>query len=163
ESGVTQTADPLGGSHYVEYLTNTIELAARGLLSEIEKRGGAARAIESGFFQRAISRAAYAEQRALEAKDKVVVGVNQFEADEPQSSMPSPDYAVLAGQQRDRVRSTRAGRDETGCRAAIEALNDGASGNVCLMPLIVDAVRARATVGEISDVLRESWGVYHPA
>ncbi len=163
ESGVAQTADPLGGSHYVEYLTNMIELEARALLTEIEKRGGAARAIESGFFQRAISRAAYADQRALEAKDKVVVGVNQFEADEPPSSMPSPDYAVLAGQQRDRVRSTRAGRDETGYRAALEALSDGASGNACLMPLIVDAVRARASVGEISDVLRESWGVYHPA
>ncbi len=163
ESGVAQTADPLGGSHYVEYLTNTIELDARGLLTEIEKRGGAARAIESGFFQHAISRAAYADQRALEAKDKVVVGVNQFEADEPPSSMPSPDYAALAGQQRGRVQSTRAGRDETGYRAAIEALSDGASGNACLMPLLVDAVRARATVGEISDALRESWGVYRPA
>ncbi len=77
--------------------------------------------------------------------------------------MPSPDYAALAGQQRGRVQSTRAGRDETGYRAAIGALSDGASGNACMMPLLVDAVRARATVGEISDALRESWGVYRPA
>ena len=163
ESGVAQTADPLGGSHYVEHLTTTIEREAHTLLAEVEKRGGSARAIESGFFQSAISRAAYADQRALETNAKVVVGVNQFQADAPPRSMPSPDYATLADQQLDRVRTTRAGRDDARCRTAIEELGEGARGDVPLMPLIVNAVRARATVGEISDALRESWGVYRPA
>ena len=93
----------------------------------------------------------------------MVVGVNQFQADDPPRSMPSPDYATLADQQLDRVRTTRAGRDDARCRTAIEEMGEGARGDVPLMPLIINAVRARATVGEISDALRESWGVYHPA
>ncbi len=163
ESGVAQTADPLGGSHYVEHLTNTIEREARSLLAEVDKRGGAARAIESGFFQSAISRAAYADQRALETNEKVVVGVNQFDAGEPPARIRSPDYAELAAHQLDRIRATRARRDDKECGAAIERLGEGARGDSQLMPLIVDAVRARVTVGEISDALREPWGVYHPA
>lgn len=132
-------------------------------MAEVDKRGGAARAIESGFFQSAISRAAYADQRALETNEKVVVGVNQFDAGEPPARIRSPDYAELAAHQLDRIRATRARRDDKECRAALERLGAGARGDSQLMPLIVDAVRARVTVGEISDALREPWGVYHPA
>ncbi len=163
ESGVAQTADPLGGSYYVEYLTDTIEREATDLLDEIAERGGAARAIQSGFFQSAISQAAYAYQRTLEAEEKVLVGVNRFEEDEQPSAIASPDYSVLAEQQRERVRATRAKRDSAKCRTALERLAEGARGDAAMMPLIVDAVRARATVGEISDTLREAWGVYRPA
>jgi methylmalonyl-CoA mutase N-terminal domain/subunit len=163
ESGVAQTADPLGGSYYVEQLTDTIEREATALLDEIAERGGAARAIQSGFFQSAISRAAYAYQRALEAEESVLVGVNRFEEDEQPGVIASPDYSVLAEQQRERVRATRAKRDSAKCRTALELLGEGARGDAAMMPLIVDAVRARATVGEISDTFREAWGVYRPA
>ena len=163
ESGVAQTADPLGGSYYVEYLTDTIEREATDLLDEIAERGGAARAIQSGFFQSAISRAAYAYQRTLEAEERVLVGVNRFKEDEQPSAIASPDYSVLAEQQGERVRATRAKRDSAKCRAALERLGVGARGDAAMMPLIVDAVRDRATVGEISDTLREAWGVYRPA
>ncbi|MCH7778663.1 MAG: methylmalonyl-CoA mutase, partial [Gemmatimonadetes bacterium] len=163
ESGVAQTADPLGGSYYVEYLTDTIEREATDLLDEIAERGGAARAIQSGFFQSAISQAAYAHQQEIEAEERVLVGVNRFAEDEQPSAMASPDYSVLAEQQRERVRATRAKRDSAKCRTALERLEEGARGDAAMMPLIVDAVRTRATVGEISDTLREAWGVYRPA
>ena len=163
ESGVAQTADPLGGSYYVEYLTDTIEREATDLLDEIAERGGAARAIQSGFFQSAISQAAYVHQQEIEAEERVLVGVNRFAEDEQPSAMASPDYSVLAEQQRERVRATRAKRDSAKCRTALERLGEGARGDAAMMPLIVDAVRTRATVGEISDTLREAWGVYRPA
>jgi methylmalonyl-CoA mutase N-terminal domain/subunit len=163
ESGATQTADPLGGSHYVEHLTNAIEREATQLLDDVERRGGAARAIESGFFQNAISRAAYADQRALETEEKVVVGVNRFATDERPRPISAPDYSALAEQQRQRVRATRAARDAAAWQAALDRLGEGARGDAAMMPLIVDAVRARATVGEISDVFREAWGVFRPA
>jgi methylmalonyl-CoA mutase N-terminal domain/subunit len=163
ESGATQTADPLGGSYYVEYLTDSIEREARKLLDEVAGRGGAALAIESGSFQSAISRAAYADQRALEAEEKVVVGVNRFTTDEQPRPISAPDYSALAERQQQRVRATRAARDTAAWQAALDRLGEGARGDAAMMPLIVDAVRARATVGEISDALREAWGMFRPA
>jgi methylmalonyl-CoA mutase N-terminal domain/subunit len=147
----------------VEYLTSTMERDARGLLDEVAQRGGAARAVETGFFQGAISRAAYSHQRDLEKGDRIVVGVNRFDTDEQPRAVPAPEYSALADQQRGRVANTRAARDQMRCRTALDALGRGARGAEPLMPLIVDAVRARATVGEMSDVLRDAWGVYRPA
>jgi len=162
ESGVAQTADPLGGSHYVEALTDRIEADARALLDEIASGGGAAAAIARGDFQDAIHRSAYAYQQAVEAGDTVVVGVNRFTDDGPPSAIPAPDYSALEERQKQQVRRGRQGRQERECKDALAALAATARGPEPLMPPILAAVRARATVGEISDTLRAVWGVYRP-
>jgi methylmalonyl-CoA mutase N-terminal domain/subunit len=160
ESGVAQTADPLGGSYYVENLTDTIEKEARALLKQVDDMGGAGRAIERGFFQDAIGRSAYEYQRALERGETVVVGVNRFTDSEPPPPIPAPDYSALAGEQRKRVAAVRKKRDRKRWEASMKALNRAAGGDEPVMPVILEAVRARATVGEISDALREVWGVF---
>lgn len=163
ESGAAQTVDPLGGSYYVESLTDTIEREVRGLLDEIAELGGAARAIERGFFQEAIAQSAYSQQRAIEAGDRVVVGVNQYTDDVPLDVVPAPDYTELAATQIARVRRAREKRDSGRCEAALVDVVRGAAGDENLMPLILEAVRARATVGEISNRLRDVWGTYRSA
>ena len=163
ETAVPAVVDPVGGSWYLESLTDEIERKARTLVDEIEARGGAARAIEQHFFQDAIARSAYEQQRRIEQGKEVVVGVNQFVDDARVSSVPAPDYSGLAAAQRRRLAETRARRDGGAITRALEALRAAArSEQAGLMDSIIDAVRARATVGEISDVFREVWGVYHP-
>lgn len=160
ESGAAQTADPLGGAFYVESLTDTIEKEVQKLLEEVAELGGAALAIESGFFQNAIARSAYSHQRAVESGDRIVVGVNRFvEEDEP-TVVSAPDFSGLASVQVDRVREARASRENQRLAESLEALSRAARGSEGLMPRIIDAVRARATVGEISDALREVWGTF---
>jgi len=164
ETGVPDVVDPVGGSYHVEALTDTLEREARQLLEQVEGMGGSARAIERGFFQEAIARSAYAYQRGVESGDTVVVGVNRFVDDEPPPSVPAPDYSALEAAQRDRLRRARDARDGAAARRTLEAVTAAARdpGGV-LMPVIIDAVRARATVGEISDALRAVWGVHQPA
>ncbi|MEE8191178.1 MAG: methylmalonyl-CoA mutase family protein [Gemmatimonadales bacterium] len=162
ESGTAQTADPLGGSYYVEDLTDRLEGAARELLDEVAGWGGAARAIEGGHLQDAIARSAYQYQRAVEAGDVVVVGVNRFTEGAAPALPAQPDYTALAVRQVERVRRARADRDEGAWNAALEALRGAAEGDAPLMPPIIEAVRARATVGEISDALRAAWGSFRP-
>jgi methylmalonyl-CoA mutase, N-terminal domain len=161
ESGVTRTVDPLAGSYYVEDLTNRIEAGARALIEEVDALGGAARAIEQGYFQEAIARSAWEFQQAQEAGELVVVGVNRFTDEAPGAPIEIPDYADLASRQRQRLAATRAARDAAAVAASLEALQRAAAGPDALMPLIIDAVRARATLGEISDRLRAVWGTYH--
>ncbi len=161
ESGITLTADPLGGSYYVEHLTETIVRDVRALLDEIGRKGGAAAAIERGDFQDAIARAAYEQQRAQESGEQAVVGVNRFTEDEPTPPRQMPDYGAFAAEQIEQVRATRAARDAKACHAALDALAAAArTPGRNLMPLLVNAVRARATIGDISDVLREVWGTH---
>jgi len=160
ESGVAQTVDPLGGSHYVEALTEQIETGALALLDEVSSMGGAARAIEAGHFQDAIARAAYEHQRAVERKERIVVGVNAYTVAEPPPEIPAPDYSALAERQRACVRKARDERDAAACRRALEALGEAARGDAGLMGPILTAVRARATIGEISDALRTVWGTF---
>ncbi len=161
ESGVAQTADPLGGSHYVEALTDDIERQAQSLLDEIEELGGAARAVDLGFFEAAIARAAYEHQKMVERNERVVVGVNQFTVDEPPPVIPAPDYSQLAEMQRGRVRETRSERDADAYATALAELHEAASApDGRLMEPILAAVSARATVQEISDVLRKTWGTF---
>jgi len=156
--------DPVGGSWYVEALTERIEREARVLLDEIEQAGGAARAVERGMFQEAIARSAYAQQRAIESGEAVVVGVNEYADDQPVPSAPAPDYTALAAVQRKRVAEARGMRDAGSVKRALSDLEGVArDGAAPLMESIIEAVRARATVGEISDVLRRVWGVYRPA
>jgi methylmalonyl-CoA mutase N-terminal domain/subunit len=164
ESGVAQTVDPLAGSYYVEHLTDTLEREAGRVLEEIAGLGGAARAIERGYFQQAIAQAAYRYQCAVERGEVVVVGVNRYTEESPPPELPAPDYSALEAAQRERVREARARRDPGRWRAALERLRQAAAAaGAPLMPAILEAVRARATVGEISDCLREVWGSYRPA
>jgi methylmalonyl-CoA mutase N-terminal domain/subunit len=162
ESGITRSVDPLGGSWYVESLTDRIEAEARTLIEEVDRMGGAARAVERGWFQEAIARSAYAMQQAVESGNQVIVGVNRFAENGEPPLVPMPDYSTLAAQQIDRVRQARMRRDQARVDAARAALEQAARGNDSLMPRILEAVRARATLGEISDTLRSVWGVYRP-
>jgi methylmalonyl-CoA mutase N-terminal domain/subunit len=164
ETGVAQTVDPLAGSYYLESLTDTLEREARELLDHVAKLGGAARAIETGYFQRAIGQVAYEYQRAVERGEVVVVGVNQFTDDAQQVDLRAPDYSALESAQRARVREARARRDAGAWREALDDLKSAAEAtSEPLMPRIIEAVRARATVGEISDALRSVWGTFRPA
>ncbi|MGH7561970.1 MAG: acyl-CoA mutase large subunit family protein [Gemmatimonadales bacterium] len=160
ESGVARTVDPLAGSHYVESLTERIEAEARALIEEVDAMGGAARAIEQGFFQRRIAESAWALQQAQESGATVVVGVNRFTVDEPPPRMEAPDFAGLESRQQHRVAEARRARAAAPVEAALQAVAAAARSSGPVMPAIVDAVRARATLGEISDVLRAVWGTY---
>ncbi len=163
ETGIPETVDPAGGSWYVEALTDRVEREARRLLEEIEQAGGAARAVERGLFQEAIARSAYAQQRAIESGESVVVGVNEYADDQSVRSLPAPDYRALAAVQRRRVAEIRGKRETGNLTRVLGALESAARDPTApLMDLILGAVRARVTVGEISDVLRGVWGVYRP-
>ena len=158
EAGITETPDPLAGSYYVETLTNGLEAAAGDLLAEIDGLGGTLAAIEGGFQQRQIQESSYQVQRAIEDGRQVVVGVNRFR-DEGHRTPPlqriDPD-----GERRQvaSVRRVRAERDAAAWEAALRRVGECARGDDNLMPALIDAVRAYATVGEISDRLREAWG-----
>ena len=169
ESGAALTADPLAGSYYVEELTNTLEREAGALLARVDELGGAARAIEAGFFQEEIGRSAYEYQLRVERGDTVVVGVNKFADGAEPPVIPSPDYSALEREQVGRLARVRAARDHAVVRRALDCLReaarsyaDAAGARAQLMPLIIDAVRARASVGEISDELSGVWGTYRP-
>jgi methylmalonyl-CoA mutase, N-terminal domain len=163
ESGLADVVDPLAGSYYVEALTDSIEAAARALMAEVDAIGGAARAIERGFFQEAIARSAYEVQQAQESGKRTVVGVNRFTDDSPPVSIETPDFSGLEVEQRKRLAVVKRERDARAVSAALETITKAASGTLPLMPPIITAVRARATLGEISDALRAVWGVYRPA
>ena len=170
ESGVAQTVDPLAGSYYVEVLTDELERRARELLAQVEGFGGSAPAIDTGFFQDEIGRSAYEYQLAVEQGTTTIVGVNRFGDGEDPPIIPAPDYGALEAEQRQRLAQVRAGRDAARVSATLEAiraaapsyLGRGGAVTVPLMPMIIDAVRARASLGEISDVLRGVWGEYRP-
>ena len=170
ESGAALTADPLAGSFYVEQLTDALEREARALLERVDALGGAAPAIASGFFQEEIGRSAYEHQLRVERGETTIVGVNRFTEGAESPAIPSPDYSALEREQVARVRAVRAARDGEAAARALDALATAAgrlsqphaAAVAPLMPLIVDAVRARASVGEISDVLGTAWGTYRP-
>jgi methylmalonyl-CoA mutase N-terminal domain/subunit len=163
ESGTAGVVDPLAGSYYVECLTDQLEAGARALVEEVDALGGAARAIERGFFQEAIARSAYEYQRDIEAGRRVVVGVNRFTDDSPPPAIETPDFSALEARQRARLAEARGRRDAAAVAAALGDVRAAAEGTTPLMPPILAAVRARATLGEISDALREVWGTYRPA
>jgi methylmalonyl-CoA mutase N-terminal domain/subunit len=162
ESGLGNVVDPLAGSWYVEALTDRIEAEARAIVEEVDRLGGAAKAIDQGWFQEAIARSAWIQQQAQEKGTQVVVGVNRFTDDSPAPALSRPDYSALATRQKARLAEVKARRDETLVHQALTAVRQVAAGSGHLMPPIIEAVRARATLGEISDALRESWGVFRP-
>jgi methylmalonyl-CoA mutase N-terminal domain/subunit len=162
ESGVARVVDPLAGSYYVESLTDAIEAGARELIERVDALGGATAAIERGYFQESIAQSAWEMQQAQESGAQVVVGVNRFVEDEPAPALATPDYSALAARQKARLDAVRARRDGAAVQAALAALEAAAAGTGPLMPLIIDCVRARATIGEISDGFRRTWGLYRP-
>jgi methylmalonyl-CoA mutase, N-terminal domain len=163
ETGVTNTVDPMAGSYHVEWLTDELERRAQALLDEVDARGGAVACIESGWMQQLIQDEAYRTERAIAAGDKVIVGVNRHteteEADPP--LLFRPDQRVIA-EQAARLASHRARRDQAAVDVALSAVREAASSEHSLMPRILDAVRAEATLGEISGALRAVFGEYHP-
>jgi methylmalonyl-CoA mutase N-terminal domain/subunit len=164
ETGVPDVVDPLGGSWYVETVTDRLEAEAKRLVEEVEAGGGSVKAIERGYFQEAIARSAYEQQREIEAGKQVVVGVNEYVSGEPAPAIAAPDYSTLADQQRQRLRKLRGKRDAAKVKRALSALEVAArDAGAPLMEPILDAVRARVTLGEISDVFRAVWGVYDPS
>ncbi|GAC1696032.1 MAG: methylmalonyl-CoA mutase family protein [Gemmatimonadaceae bacterium] len=167
ESGIVQTADPLAGSYFVEHLTSAVEREAVALLARVDDQGGAAAAVASGFFQEEIARSAYAHQLRVESGESVVVGVNRFTEGGETLAPPAPDFSALEREQVTRLRAVRAGRDSRGAESALASLRERApaysesgSTRAPLMPLVVDAVRARCTVGEIAAALATVWGFY---
>jgi methylmalonyl-CoA mutase, N-terminal domain len=160
ESGVTRTVDPLAGSWFVEDLTNRIEEEARRYLDQIDERGGAAKAVS--WMQDEIHRAAYRFQMEVESGERVVVGVNEFREEDADVPRDPTDYAALEAAQQAKVARVRGERDGVRTDEALSALEEAATGDGPLMPRILEAVKAMATLGEISDALRSSWGTYKP-
>ncbi len=158
ESGVTRTADPLGGAHFVEALTDEVERRARDYLERIEELGGAARAID--FMQEEIHKAAYGFQQDVEAGRRKVVGVNEHVEDERPPRIGQPDYSALEDGQKARLADLKRRRDDGLVRESLQRIRDAAGSDANLMPPIIEAVRAEVTLGEISDVLRDVWGTY---
>jgi methylmalonyl-CoA mutase N-terminal domain/subunit len=163
ESGVPQTIDPLAGSYYIESLTNEIEKRATEYLDKVEALGGMLKAIERGFVQQEIQDAAYQYQQQVDRAEAVVVGVNRFEVEEEKPIPIQRIDPALEPKQIERVRALRAKRDPGPWKAALKQVEDAAKGGENLMPRILAAVEANATVGEISDAMRHIYGEYHEA
>jgi methylmalonyl-CoA mutase N-terminal domain/subunit len=161
ESGVANTVDPVAGSYAIEALTDAIEQGALDLLARIERAGGTLRAIEAGLIQREIQESAYRAQVAIDSGDAVVVGVNRF-ADESGAS-PIETLQIDADVERrqiERVRAVRANRSADAARSVLDAVSRAARDGANLVPPIIAAVEANATVGEISDAMRHVFGEY---
>jgi methylmalonyl-CoA mutase, N-terminal domain len=159
ESGVTNTADPLGGSYFVEALTNEVEQGAWNYIERIDALGGMVAAIERAYPQREIAEAAYKYQVAVDRKEKIIVGVNAYVADEKAIDILQIDETV-AERQSVRLRKLRAERSSEGVQRRLDALRKAAAGKANLMPFIYDAVKSYATLGEICDAMREVFGIY---
>ncbi|HEX2718429.1 MAG TPA: methylmalonyl-CoA mutase family protein, partial [Gemmatimonadaceae bacterium] len=160
---------PLAGSYYVESLTNELERRATELMAKVAELGGAERAIAAGFFQEEIARSAYEHQLRVESGETVIVGLNRFTDDAAAPRIPTPDYSALERAQAEKLRAVRARRDAARVAAVLAQLEKAAGAYASeertrepLMPLIVEAVRARASVGEIAETLAARWGRYRP-
>ncbi|HET7520479.1 MAG TPA: methylmalonyl-CoA mutase family protein, partial [Candidatus Limnocylindria bacterium] len=163
ESGVVSPVDPLGGSWYVEALTNALEERVLAALAEIDRRGGTLAAIREGYQQGEIAQAAYEAQRAVEAGESIIVGLNAFtEGGEEQRPAPQAIDPEAEARQVERTRQVRATRNQDAARAARRALGEAARGTENVLPRILACVEAQVTLGEISDELRAAWGEHRP-
>ena len=162
ESGAADTIDPLAGSYFIESLTDELEAKAVEYIDRIDKLGGAVQAIENGYQQREIHDAAFHYQQAIETKQQIIVGVNDFTVEEdPHDELLKVDLA-LEERQKERVAGVRAERNRTAAQAALDRVGQVARDGGNLMPAIIDAVRTYVTLGEISDALRNEFGEYRP-
>jgi methylmalonyl-CoA mutase N-terminal domain/subunit len=160
ESGVANTIDPLGGSYFVEWLTDYMEDESYKYFDRIEALGGVIPAIRKGFFQQEIANSAYRYQKEVEDKERVIVGVNEYVESEETEVTPLRVTKAAFHRQLARLKAIRAGRDAKKWQKSIDALHKAAEGDANMMPLIVDCVRAEATLGEICDTLREVFGTW---
>jgi methylmalonyl-CoA mutase N-terminal domain/subunit len=160
ETGIAGEPDPVGGSFYIEQLTDEIERGAMEYIARIDVMGGTLRAIEEGYIQREIQNAAYEFQRAVERGERIIVGVNKFQMDEGAAIPTFRLDPALEAAQVARLRAVRAGRDQAAASASLAKIGEAARGTENLMPLIVQAAERYATVGEISDALRAVFGEY---
>jgi len=160
ESGIADSVDPLAGSYLVEYLTDQIEARATEYIERIDTMGGAVKAIESEFVQNEIAKAAYDAQLRVEREEDIVVGVNRFQIEEPPFTDILHVDDSLRARQIERLDAVKASRDRSAVDSALRAIEEAASGSENLMPRILTAVEAYATIGEISDTLRRIWGEY---
>ena len=158
-----QTVDPLAGSYYIESLTNEIEKRAAEYLGKIEVMGGMLKAIERGFVQQEIQNAAYEYQQSVDRHEAIVVGMNRFEVQEEKPIPIQKIDPALEPKQIERVRELRARRDTGPWKDAVRRVEDAAKSGENLMPRILTAVEASATVGEISDAMRRVFGEYKEA
>jgi methylmalonyl-CoA mutase, N-terminal domain len=160
ESGVTDTVDPLGGSYFIESLTNEVENAAWKLIEKIDALGGSVSAIEQGFIQNEIARSAYEYQKKIESGEKVIVGVNKFQT---QQSVNPPSFKIddsIRQLQSDKLTSLKQRRDNKKVKECLDSIRQNAKGTENLMPAVIEAVENNCTLGEISDVLRGVFGEY---
>jgi methylmalonyl-CoA mutase N-terminal domain/subunit len=162
ESGVADSIDPLAGSYLVEYLTDEIEKNALTYIHRIDEMGGSLAAIERGFMQDEIQDAAYAAQRAIEKKEQIVVGVNQFQVQEEMTLERLKVDPHIEKEQKARLQSLRDRRDPETTRLLLEKLGSFAAGNENLMPILIECVEHDLTLGEICNTLRGEWGEYIP-
>ncbi len=160
ETAVADTIDPVAGSYFIESLTNDIEKKALEYIEKIERMGGAPAAIENGYMQREIHNSAYDFQTTVDKKDRIVVGVNEYVVDEEQQFDYLRVNPLAEAEQIGRLEEVRSHRKKSDIKRALSALKTGAKGDDNLMPLILNAVRAYATIGEICNVLREVFGEY---
>jgi len=162
ETGVANVADPLGGSYFVEALTDQIEREARSIIERIDRAGGMVPCIQNGLIQKEIAAEAYRHQQRIENGEQVVVGVNRFNREEPerrQLELWELDPA-LGGRQREELTRIKASRDKSLVARTLDHLRDTARSGHSLMPAIIDAVRAYVSIGEICSVLREEFGTF---
>ena len=160
ESGASDTVDPLGGSYFIESLTNEVEAAAWKLIEKINAMGGSVSAIERGFIQNEIARSAYEYQRQIETGEKIIVGVNKFQV-EDDASIPGfkiDDSIRLV--QIEKLKHLKNGRDHAKVDQLLQTLNDKANSDENIMPTVIEAVENKCTLGEIADTLREVYGEY---
>ena len=162
ESDITRTVDPFAGSYAIESLTDEIEEAVLALMAQVEELGGAVAAIEEGFQKSEIEKSAYAVAQEIDAGDRVVVGVNRFTVEEEEPYEPLRVDPTIEAEQKARLERVRAARDQAAVDEALERIRAAAAGTDNLLYPMRDALRARASVGEVSDALRDVWGVYTP-
>jgi methylmalonyl-CoA mutase N-terminal domain/subunit len=161
ETGVANVVDPLAGSYFVEALTDTMEKEALATIRRIDDMGGIITAVERGYPQKEIADSAYRFQQQVERGERIIVGVNRYAADESEVTIPVLKIDMeIERRQIERVKAVRAKRDAATHAAAVRALRDACMSDQNLVPFVLGAVKAQATLGEISDVFREAYGVY---
>jgi methylmalonyl-CoA mutase N-terminal domain/subunit len=163
ETDLTATVDPFAGSYAIESMTDDIEEAAGTLIARVEELGGAVAGIEAGFQKAEIERSAYQVTQQTEAGDRIIVGVNRFHADSEEHYQPLHMDPAIEGEQAQRLTLLRASRDKGAHRIALDALKEAATGDHNLLYPMREALRARATVGEVCDAFRDVYGVYKPS
>ena len=162
ETDLTATVNPFAGSYAVESMTDEIEAAARQLIDQVEEAGGAVAAIERGFQKAEIERSAYHVARQVESGERVVVGVNKFQADEEEPQQPLQVDPAIEREQAELLAELRSSRNGAEHKRRLDDLRRAAEGTQNVLVPLREALRARATVGEVCDALREVWGVYQP-